>query len=392
MARTNEYKTDGSEYEKLSDALSSIDELLEDVKRANEEKESIPGEQRGFRSVIAELQTELDACIGELRKSYSELDLNPLYIYTTEAISLTAYTRHIKFLHPDYQHVWLTEGKGENVASGLIPFIDYSLEYHYDAQRVAVTNLVLSPKLNLPGLKTSLEAAHMDLKILKQDAKRVEMVDENGAAAQEKLTETLKNYCESHDIEFAIDKENVPFMESTEERAERKKRELEEAKRAEQEAQKRAEEARAERIREEEERAAVRRAEEEAEASRRKAEKERAEQKKAEEERARKKAQEERAARKRAEEERTARKRAQEERAVRKRAEEARAARIREEEAMVAKVRADEEARIKMQESLRKSAPPWPSKFDSAPPPLPPVATRSPLPVPLPPPLVKRNS
>ena len=380
MARTNEYKTDGGAYDKLSDALISIDQLLEDVKRANEEQVAVPGKRRGFRNVIAELQNELDVCIAELRKSYTALALDPLYIYTAENISKTTYTRHIRFIHPEYQHVWLTDGNGENVASDLIPFVDYRLSYSYESQSLVVTALSMNPKLNLPGLKTSLEAAHVDLEILKQDAKRVEMVNENGEAAQKRLSEMLNTYCESHDIAFAIEEEIVPFWETDEERATRKEREAEKAKIAAQEAQRKAEEERAARKREEEERAAVRAAEEAAAASKRKADEERE---------ALIAAEQERAAQRKAEEERAARKRANEERAARKRAEEERAAQIRaEEEEMAAKVRASEDARLRMQEALRSSVPPR----TIVPPPFPPVSARvSSPPLPTPPPAKRQG-
>lgn len=338
MTRTNEYKTDGGSYDNLSDALSSIDQLLEDVKRAHDAREVAPGKQRGFRNVIAELQEELDGCIAELRVGFAELALDPLYIYTSEEISKDTYIRHIRFLHPEYEHVWLTDGNGKNVASDLLPFIDYRLTYNIASQHLVVSALSMNPKLNLPGLKTSLKAAHVDLEILKQDAQRVEMVNENGASAQKKLSEVLKRYCESHDIEFAIEEEVVPFWETEEERVARKEREADEARKAAQEAQKRAEEERA-----------VREAEEAALASQRKAERERAAQKKAEEERI-----------------------------ARIKAEEAAAAHEKSLE------RSNEEQKRRLQESLRASIPPLPSA--------PPPAKRSSFPpIPTPPPVKMRS-
>lgn len=335
MTRTNEYKTDGGSYDNLSDALSSIDQLLDDVKRAHDAHEVVPGKQRGFRNVIAELQEELDGCIAELRNKFAELALDPLYIFTSEEISKTTYIRHIRFLHPEYQHVWLTDGNGKNIASELIPFIDYSLTYNFEIQNLVVSALSMNPKLNLPGLKTSLKAAHVDLEILKQDAQRVEMVIENGVSAQKKLSELLKRYCESHDIEFAVQEEVVPFWETEAERTARKEREVEEARKAAQEAQIRAEEERA-----------VREAEEAALASQRKAERERAAQKKAEEERV--------------------------------------ARIVAEEAAPSAKEKSHEEQKRKLQESLRSSIPPMPSA--------PPPATRSSFPaIPKPPPVKMRG-
>ena len=336
MSRTNEYKTDGGAYEDLSEALSSIDQLLEDVKRAHEEHEVVPGKQRGFRNVIAELQAELDGCITELRTSFAELAFDPLYIYTSEELSKTIYTRHIKFLHPEYQHVWLTDGNGGNVASDLLPFIDYCLTYDSESKKLAVSALSMKPKLNLPGLRTSLKAAHVDLEILKQDAQRVEIVNENGATAKNKLSEMLNSYCESHDIQFSIEEEIVPFWETEEERAARKEREAEEAKVAAEEAKRQAEEDRA-----------VREAEAAAAASQRKAERERA--------------------------------------AAQKKTEEERAARMKEEEAATAaRAAADEEQKLKLQESLRSSVPPLPSA--------PPPAARSSIPsLPAPPPVKLRG-
>ncbi len=336
MSRANEYKTDGGSYDNLSDALSSIDQLLEDVKRAHDAHEVAPGKQRGFRNVIAELQQELDGCISQLRASFAELALDPLYIYTSEEISKATYIRHIRFLHPEYQHVWLTDGNGGNVASDLLPFIDYCLTYNIESKSLFVAAQSMNPKLNLPGLKTSLKAAHVDLEILKQDAKRVETVNENGASAQKKLSEMLKAYCESHDIEFAVEEEIVPFWETEEQRAHRKEREAKEARLAAEEAQKKAEEERA-----------VREAEAAAAASQRKAERERA--------------------------------------AALRKAEEERAARIiAEEAAQAAQVQANENQKLRLQESLRSSIPPLPGP--------PPPAARSSIPaVPIPPPVKMRG-
>ncbi len=329
MTRSNEYISKGGTFEKLSDAISSIDQLLQDVKRADEERGDVPKNLRTFRHVIAELQSEVDQCIAGLRKSFTELDLDPLYIYTTEEISVTSYTRHIKFLHPDYEHVWLTEGTNQNVASQLVPFINYGIEYEYPRQRITVTNLLMETRLNLPDFKTSLQAAHMNLEILKQDAQRVALVCENGEAAHKSLSQTLTAYCETHNIALEITEEVVTVMESDEERADRLRRKAEAARKAEREAKK-----------------------------------------KAETKAAKKKAEEERAAKKKAEEERAAKKRAEEEeRAVRRRAEE---------EAR----KQQEQAAIKTRRSSipvpRPSTPPRPSAptppMVSAAPPLPPNA------------------
>ncbi len=260
MARSNEYKSEGGSFDNLSDALSSIDNLLDDVKKADEQREVLPVKARGFRNVISELQIELGACIAELMKSWNELDLDPLYIYSTEEVSMTEYTRHVKFLHPEYEHVWLTEGKGQDVSSLLIPFIDYGIVYDYKEQKLTVTNLLLDTKLNLPDFKTSLQAAHVDLEILKEDAKRVEVVCANGEAAHKKLSETLTRYCEAHEIELVNEEEAIPYMESPEERAARLRKEAEAKRKDELEAKKRAEE---------EERAAQKKAEEEERARKR---------------------------------------------------------------------------------------------------------------------------
>ncbi len=360
MTRSNEYISKGGTFEKLSDAISSIDQLLQDVKRADEERGDVPKNLRTFRHVIAELQSEVDQCIAGLRKSFTELDLDPLYIYTTEEISVTSYTRHIKFLHPDYEHVWLTEGTNQNVASQLVPFINYGIEYEYPRQRITVTNLLMETRLNLPDFKTSLQAAHMNLEILKQDAQRVALVCENGEAAHKSLSQTLTAYCETHNIALEITEEVVTVMESDEERADRLRRKAEAARKAEREAKKKAE-TKAAKKKAEEERAAKKKAEEEERVAKKRAEEERAAKKKAEEERAaKKKAEEERAAKKRAEEE---------ERAVRRRAEE---------EAR----KQQEQAAIKTRRSSipvpRPSTPPRPSAptppMVSAAPPLPPNA------------------
>jgi hypothetical protein len=265
MARTNEYKSQGGSFDKLSDALSSIDELIQDVKRVGEEKEAVPEQQRSFRTVISELQNELGVCISALMSSWRELGYDPFYIYSTEEVTVKEYRRNIKFLHPEYEHVWLTEGNGKNVASELIPFIDFGLTYKYKKNKVFVSNLILDTKLNLPDFKTSLKAAHVDLEILKEDAKRVELVCENGEAAHKKLSETLTAYCGSHDVELEIQEESVPFAETPEERAQRLKKEAEVARKAEMEAKKKAEE---------EERAAKKKAEEEERAAKKKADRE----------------------------------------------------------------------------------------------------------------------
>lgn len=254
MARSNEYRSEGGSFDNLSDALSSIDNLLKDVKQADENREVPHEKQRGFRNVISELQAELGACIAELMKSWDELDLDPLYIYSTEELSVTEYSRHIKFLHPEYEHVWLTEGKGQDVGSSLIPFIDYGIVYNYEQKKLTVTNLLLDTKLNLPDFKTSLQAAHVDLEILKEDAKRVEVVCANGEAAYKRLSETLRRYCDAHDLELVIEEESIPYVESPEERAARLRMEAEAKRKEEQEARKQAEE---------EERAARRKEEEE---------------------------------------------------------------------------------------------------------------------------------
>jgi chemotaxis protein histidine kinase CheA len=242
MSRKNEYKSTGGSFSKPSDALSSIDKLLEDVK--NEEKEEGEGtpKKRGFRTVISELQNEISGCIAELMKSWDELELDPLYIYSIEDISPKQYARNIKFIHPEYEHVWLTEGKGANVAEELIPFIDYGVVYDYKKNKVSVLNLTLDTKLNLPDFKTSREAAQVDLEILKQDAKRVELVCKNGDAAHGKLSETLTKYCNDHEIELKIEAEIIPHVESSEERAQRLQNEAEAARRDAEEEKRKAEE------------------------------------------------------------------------------------------------------------------------------------------------------
>ncbi|MBN2341997.1 MAG: hypothetical protein JXX29_21760 [Deltaproteobacteria bacterium] len=238
MARTNEYKSTGGSFSKLTDALSSIDELLEDVKRADDTQEGAPEKKRGFRDIIAELQTNIDSCVNELKHSWNDLKLDPLYIYSTEQINTTEYVRHIKFIHPEYEHVWLTEGKGQNVAKQMIPFIDYRLTYHYQNQKITVNNLLLETKLNLPDFKTSLKAAQMDLQILKEDTKRVELVSQNGTAAHKKLTEMLQLYCDSQSIEIEVAEEIIPFVETEAERSARLKKEQQEAEKAAAEAEK----------------------------------------------------------------------------------------------------------------------------------------------------------
>ena len=218
MARSNEFKLDGGAFENLSDAMRSLDDLLIDLQTTDEERQ-LPMKRRGFRYVISELQNELDACVAKLLTSWNDLNLDPLFIYSTENISKEQYEKRIRFLYPVFDNVWLTDGREKDISTELIPFIDYGLVYDHGERRLSVSNQQLITHLNFPELKSSLKAAHVDLEIVNEDAKRVAAVRESGQAAHTKLSETLTCYCNAHEIALEIEEEIVPFMESEEERA-----------------------------------------------------------------------------------------------------------------------------------------------------------------------------
>ncbi len=234
MARTNEYRSTGGAFDKLSDALKSIEERLEEVKKAGEQPEENPvAAVRSFRHVIAELRRETDGALATIMKDWDALSLDPLYLYTSEDVNTLRYSRSIRFLHPVYEHVWLTEGQERDIARELLPFIDLRLSYLYEDKRAEVLVLRLDAKLNLPEFKSSREAAHVDLEMLKEDAKRVELVTGNGEAAVQRLLEGLRRYCEETMIPLDVREERTPYAESEEERLNRLQAEAEEARMAE---------------------------------------------------------------------------------------------------------------------------------------------------------------
>ena len=91
--------------------MKSIDSLLSDLQTTGAEREDLPQQKGGFRQVISELQKELLASVSEIKQRWQKLEIDPLYVYTTEEIAVDEYSQRIKFLYPIFENVWLTEGK-----------------------------------------------------------------------------------------------------------------------------------------------------------------------------------------------------------------------------------------------------------------------------------------
>ncbi len=212
MTRRNEYYLKQGRYGSPTDALSSLDERLREVRSAEEKMETPPGERSGPRNVIAGLKKELEECLAEVRKRWRTLTLDPLYVFSTEDLFLDRYVNHIKFLYPVFDNVWLTESQGKNIGTELLPFIDFGILYDFEKRRVSVSDKLLRAHLNLPERKSSRVAAHVDLEMLKEDTEKAAAVRENGEEARKRLRETVKRYCSFHDIDVHIDERTVPTM------------------------------------------------------------------------------------------------------------------------------------------------------------------------------------
>jgi hypothetical protein len=233
VGRRNEYQQKQGAYGNPTDALMSLDERLSEVRSAEEKMETPPRELSGPRNVVAGLQSELAECLNEVTERWNDLDLDPLYAFSTEDLFSDCYIKHIKFLYPEFDNVWLTENRGRNISEELLPFIDFGIVYQFEKRRMIVFDRLLITHLNLPELKSSRMAAHVDLEMLKGDTERVAKVRENGDAARKRLRETVSRYCGFYDIEVEIEEGAVPEVEPCpEERAVRDREKVASAKRA----------------------------------------------------------------------------------------------------------------------------------------------------------------
>ncbi|MBN2343162.1 MAG: hypothetical protein JXX29_14035 [Deltaproteobacteria bacterium] len=209
MARTKEYQSRGGAYKKLEDALSTIDNLLEEVKKAGSESTIVHSEVRALRNVVGRLQGLFQENLASLREKWRDMGLDPVVFLSQEHISDTKYVNRIQMMHPVYDHVWVTDMHGNDLGEELMPHIVLEATYIHKQGKVVVNVQLLDVQLNLPEFKTSLEAAHMDLEIVRHDAKHVEQVTEFGNVAKRKLTEALTAFCEQSELSIEVNEFSV---------------------------------------------------------------------------------------------------------------------------------------------------------------------------------------
>ncbi len=202
MSRINEYKVKGGAFADPNEAISALDSLLEDVKATDAKSAYNTETERQYHTNIVGLQDCLSKILMDVKPSWQDLGLDGSFALLKEEANRDSYKQKAVFQHPVYEHVWLTNSDGKNMAEDFLPFLYLNVEYDKEASAVNLSYAKVETKLNLPELKTSLKAAREDLELVKEEVERAGSVVTTALDTVTQATQAIRDYCSANSLNF----------------------------------------------------------------------------------------------------------------------------------------------------------------------------------------------
>ncbi|MCP4600930.1 MAG: hypothetical protein GY847_10445 [Proteobacteria bacterium] len=202
MARINEYQANGGTFENASDAISALENYLKDVRSTLDRSSTTLDKERRYRTSISGLKECLKGIVDSSLANWKDIGLDASFVQEVEAIQKERFVKQLMFRHPVYEHVWLTDSNGNNVAEELLPFLVYELEYIKPKELIKVSSEQLNAKLNLPELRTSIKAAGDDIEVVKKEAEFVATVLNTALETRNKISTALEEFCKEHALKL----------------------------------------------------------------------------------------------------------------------------------------------------------------------------------------------
>jgi bifunctional DNA-binding transcriptional regulator/antitoxin component of YhaV-PrlF toxin-antitoxin module len=196
MARINEYKANGGTFADVEEAISALENFLEEVQKTEDDSSKKLDKARRYRSNVSGLKDCFLDTINYFTGHWRDLGLDNSFIQVSEEIQPDRFAETVMFRHPVYEHIWLTDPKGKDVGEELLPFLTYNLEYQKQQDKVTVLVERTDTKLNLPELKTSVKTAREDIELVKKETELAGTVCNAAKDVMDKLTEELRRFCD----------------------------------------------------------------------------------------------------------------------------------------------------------------------------------------------------
>lgn len=210
MSRTNEFKIKSEAFGGIEAAISALDSLLNDVSKSREACSNLTESERRYRKNASGLKDSIDAAIAACADQWIPYDLDSSFFLREERLENEIFTYVVSFIHPVYEHLWLTTPEGENVCESLMPFLSLTLEYSKYSAEVKLTTMQLETTFHLPNLRASIRSSQEDLEIIKQEAERINNCITAAIDTQEKMVEAVQGFC--GEVGLKIDKKgDVPM-------------------------------------------------------------------------------------------------------------------------------------------------------------------------------------
>ncbi len=202
MSRINEYEVKGRAFKEASEAVEALNSLLEDVEATDAKCAFRVESDRQYHTNILGLQGCMEKVLEEVKPQWVEAGLDGTFALAREESGPESYTNKAVFLHPVYEHVWLTDSDGKNMAEELLPFMYMNLEYDKETNAVKFSITEVKTKLNLPELKTSLKNARQDLELVREEVERAGTVVSTALDTVFQATDAIREYCNEHQLDF----------------------------------------------------------------------------------------------------------------------------------------------------------------------------------------------
>ncbi len=214
MSRTNEFKAQSESFERIDAAITALDSLLQDVDKSREACSSLTEAERRYRKIASGLKDSVDEAIASCTDEWDQHGLDSSFFLRNEKIEEDTFTYVIRFIHPVYEHLWLTTSDGHNVCEELMPFLEITLEYSKYASQVKITTMQLETTFHLPEMRASIRSSQEDLEVIKQEAQRINSCIAAAVDTQEKVVGAVERFSSDKELKFEK-KGDVPIRPQT---------------------------------------------------------------------------------------------------------------------------------------------------------------------------------